>query len=302
VRVRVVEGNAAPVAQIRAPRRAHVGATIELDGGRSYDRENETIAYRWRQVAGPRVLEAGLAGRHDPSKAVFTPHEPGAYVFELVVSDGEHESEPARAAVLVQKGNRAPKVESVDRIACAPGESFTLLARGEDPEGAPLRYAWRQVDGPTLLEEDAPQREVELTPREAGVYRFEATAHDGQTASAPARCEVTVAAPNDPPMAVTKGLVLAWVGEPVTLDARASTDPEGDELSFAWRVAEKHDTETYRLLEAETAEAFFTPHRKGEYEIILEVRDERAAGEPMRVTVRARDRGGLSPVALGAEE
>ncbi len=302
VQVQVVEGNAPPVAQIRAPRRANVDERIELDGAGSYDRENRTLEYHWRQAAGPRILEVGLTERDDPAVAVFTPREPGAYVFELTVGDGELLSKPVRAAVLVQKPNQAPRVETVDRITCAPGEAFALQARGEDPEGAPLAYTWRQVGGPPLLEKDAPQRELRLVAAEPGVYRFEATAHDGRTASAPARCEVTVAHPNAAPIPVAKGLVQAWVGEPVTLDARASTDAEGDELSYAWRVSEDHPQTTYRLLDARTAEAFFTPLAPGDFVVELRVSDGASESEPLRITVRARDRASLPAVALTPED
>jgi hypothetical protein len=288
LRVLVVEGNMPPKAVIDAPEKAAVGARVVLDGSGSADRESGRLTYRWRQVEGPRVLATGLAEKN-PAKAVFTPGRPGVYTFELVVDDGVQESRPARASVLVERGNTAPRVEVAGNLSAAPGESFVLAARGIDPDEQPLTYRWTQVGGPPLLRGAARQRSLELQAARPGEYRFEVVAHDGRDRSAPARCVVRVARPNRGPVAAVRQRAAAVVEETIELDGRASRDPDEDRLTYRWSVVEGGAGGACRLRNETAAVAQFSARTPGEYEVELVVSDgqDESAPATVRITVGA---------------
>ncbi len=68
-----------------------------------------------------------------------------------------------------------------------------------DPEGAPLGYAWQQVEGPSVTLDANDAAIASFTPSQAGTYRFSLVVNDGQLSSAPAETTVTVAAKQMPP-------------------------------------------------------------------------------------------------------
>ncbi|MBN2494783.1 MAG: hypothetical protein JXR96_09355 [Deltaproteobacteria bacterium] len=79
--------------------RVRPGETVELDG--SLSRGSETLAFFWTQSSGPE--EVALSGA-TTSRPSFTPALEGVYVFELVVSDGQDESDPDFTEVHVTTG------------------------------------------------------------------------------------------------------------------------------------------------------------------------------------------------------
>ena len=76
---------------------ARVGVAVELDGSGSSDPEGAELTYAWSQVSGPEVELTGA----DSVRATFTPDQEGTYTFQLVVSDGELESQPDQVSVEV---------------------------------------------------------------------------------------------------------------------------------------------------------------------------------------------------------
>jgi VCBS repeat-containing protein len=71
-------------------------------------------------------------------------------------------------------------------------------------------------------------------PNFNGTDQFTYKATDGAQDSNQAVVTITVSAVNDPPVALADGPVLGLVGQPVKMDASASTDPEGAALTFRW--------------------------------------------------------------------
>ncbi len=174
---------------------------VQLDGSGSSDADGDNLQYFWRQIDGPEVTLS------NPRAAfpTFLAKKSGCYRFELTVSDGRSVSDPAVVEVIVERQNIAPVALIVPtEIKVKPGREVVIDgATSYDDDNDPLRYRWRQVAGPALnLDEEAAARpRLAFTPVEEGGYELELVVNDGQAASIPCRCHVTVERPNVKPIA-----------------------------------------------------------------------------------------------------
>jgi hypothetical protein len=88
-----VEENTPPIAQANDDILAYPGDTVILDGLASFDEDGNELAYQWTQSDGPDVE---IAGEDTATPTVTIPSdidEDGEVVIDLVVTDGEAESE-----------------------------------------------------------------------------------------------------------------------------------------------------------------------------------------------------------------
>ena len=73
-----------------------------LDGSASRDPLGEELAYKWNIVSKPEKTNFGVALRNpETEQPFFTVHSAGEYVFSLVVTAGDRESEPDYVTVTV---------------------------------------------------------------------------------------------------------------------------------------------------------------------------------------------------------
>jgi hypothetical protein len=178
----VSERGALPVAAIAAPEPATAGEPLLLDGGASAPATTgASLAYAWRQVSGPA---AGLTDADRPI-ATVVPFEPGAYVFELQVTEGLSPSVPARVRLEASPA-ALPLAVALAPSSAKVNEPVVLDGAGSShPEGAPLSHRWTQVAGPWVALSDAAAARPTFSARWAGEYGFELEVDDGPTRSAP---------------------------------------------------------------------------------------------------------------------
>lgn len=85
---------------------AVVGSIIQLDGRESYDPQGLPLTWRWRFVQipiGSELTNASFNPIRPKSRAVsFTPDKIGVYIVELVVNNGEQDSNPITAYISLQ--------------------------------------------------------------------------------------------------------------------------------------------------------------------------------------------------------
>lgn len=147
-------------------------------------------------------------------------------------------ADPAPAPV---PGNRPPSAV----ISAEPLEGPAPLVvrfrgdRSADPDTGDSvgRYTWNFGDGAT--ETLAPN--PEHTYAEPGLYEVLLVTHDERGATGQARRLVTVRpGGNLPPVAaIAPSLRVAAVGQPITFDASASTDPNGPIAGYTWKLGDE---------------------------------------------------------------
>ena len=99
---------------------------------------------------------------------------------------------------------------------------------------------------------------------------------------------LSAACSNAPPVASVSEDVTVFVGYSLRLDGSGSADPDGDELTYVWRLEERPDDSQATLTSQSTANPRFKPDMQGKYVISLEVGDGEMSSPSVRMTLVAK--------------
>ena len=184
--------------------------------------------------------------------------------------------------------NGVPSAEAgADRTA-GLGQTVQLDAgASSDPDGDPLSYTWileSRPPGSAAELQDANMPRASFTADALGIFELKLTVSDGE-AETSGRLEVTVTN-NRAPAARAGADQTVAPGDTAELDGRASSDPDGDTLSFSWRFITTPEDSAATLNDAESRTPRFAADKPGEYQLSLTVSDAIASATDT-VTVRA---------------
>ena len=236
VTVTAAANNEAPTANAGADQTVSEGLTVTLDGSGSSDREGEALSWAWTQTGTPAVTLSAAAAAQ-PTFAAPAVTADTTLTFSLTVTAGGQTSTADTVTVTV-RDNEAPTANAGPDRTAVEGETVTLDGSGSsDPEGGALTYAWSQVGSPRVTLSDAAAAQPTFTApaveNPVGL-NFQLTVTDALgRASAADTVRVTVGN-NTAPTANAGADRTAVEGTTVTLDGRASSDPEGQALTYAW--------------------------------------------------------------------
>ena len=164
-----------------------------------------------------------------------------------------------------------------------------------DPEGDPLTYSWSQVAGPEVsLSDPAGVRPIFLV-EEVGTYVFDLIVNDGESDSEADRVTITGSIFNEAPIARVAGSQSVEVGAVVQLDGSASSDPDGDELTFEWIAPAG-----VALDDSTIAQPQFTATEEDVYTFTLTVDDGVFRSDPVVVVITVTEPG-PGPAAPSAD-
>jgi len=104
--------------------------------------------------------------------------------------------------------------------------------------------------------------------------------------SDPVTVAVTASAANLPPVANAGAEQVVALAQPVTLTGSASTDANGDTLSYQWSLTTRPAGSTVTLTGPNTVSPTFTPDVAGFYVATLTVDDSKGGTHVSRVLIK----------------
>jgi PKD repeat protein len=128
------EENVKPVAVAGASQSANVGTEVTISGASSYDQNvGDTLTYSWKAISVPAGSGINTGVVHATTQGFnFTPSKPGSYVWELIVNDGELDSEPSLTVVTANPPANTAPAPTADGISLAIEDSATSqIAHGD---------------------------------------------------------------------------------------------------------------------------------------------------------------------------
>lgn len=309
--------NAVPVSSAGAAQSVVAGSAVTLDGSASADTDGDPLTFAWTLTSRPTGSAAVLAGATS-AKPTFTPDVAGTYVATLVVSDGKASSAAATVPVTVTPAvaNAAPVARVGAAQSVVAGSMVTLDgSASSDANGDMLTFSWTLTSRPAgsaAALTGATGIKPTFTPDLAGTYVASLVVNDGRVNSVAATATVTVAAAmtaavavataaaNVAPMARVGAAQNTVTGSIVSLDGSASTDANGDPLTFAWTLTSRPTGSVAALAGATSARPTFTADLAGTYVASLLVNDGKVNSTAATVTVTATvaaTAGNAAPVA-----
>jgi hypothetical protein len=121
----------------------------------------------------------------------------------------------------------------------------------------------------------------------AGVYVISLVVNDGKANSDPVTMAVTASALNLPPVANAGPEQVVAVAAVVTMNGSASTDANGDTLTYQWALTTKPTASVATLVGPTTEMPTFTADIAGFYVATLTVNDGKGGSHVSRVLIKA---------------
>jgi hypothetical protein len=277
---------------------ARPGLVVSLDGSRSSDADGDPLTFRWTLESVPPASQATLS---DPAAVnpTFTADLSGSYVARLIVNDGLVDS--ASDTVVISTLNAPPVADAGPDQTVVLGATVTLAgSRSSDADGDPLRFAWTFLSRPpgsTAALSDPTAVDPTFVADQPGAYELQLIVDDGLADSAPDTVEITTE--NSRPLAHAGADQTVALGADVTLDGSASTDVDGDPLTYAWTITYAPPGSTAALDDPAAVRPRFRADLPGTYVAQLVVSDGGLSSVPDTVTVTTQN---SRPVADAGED
>jgi hypothetical protein len=279
---------------------------LTLDGHLSSDLDGQALTYEWTLLSKPTNSQAQQPTYTSSSPyASFTPDIDGDYKIQLRVSDGIVMSAPVtmpftatNAAPIARAGTYPTPVQKNTSVQLDGTTS-------SDANNDPLTYQWTVTapsSNPVTLDYGTPANPAKprFLASEAGTYNVSLTVNDGVASNTSS--PTTVTSVNGPPTAnpgPNQFVNFDRTGTVVVLlDGGASSDPNGDLLSYSWTATKEDGVTAVALTGANTATPSFTAaaadlvpdpadgnRPRAVYKATLRVNDGTILSAPATVTV-----------------
>ena len=283
--------NVAPAAHAGTDQSVLANAVVTLDGSKSTDADNDPLTYAWTLTTKPAASAASLVNPTS-AKPSFTADSAGAYVASLTVNDGMISSAADTVNIAVSVDNAAPVASAGVAQNVVTGSVVNLDgSASSDANGDPLTYVWTLTAKPTgsaaALSSPTSVRPAFMADL-TGSYTASLVVNDGRLSSSnAASVSIMAAAANVTPVANAGVAQSVVTGTVVTLDGSASSDANGDALSYAWTLTARPAGSTAALSSPTSVRPTFAADLDGTYVASLTVNDGKANSAVATVGITA---------------
>lgn len=292
--------NAVPEANAGQIQNVIAGNVVTLDGSKSIDANGDPLTYRWTLTSKPVGSSAALT-LSTTARPNFTADITGDYVATLIVNDGKVDSTSTAVTVTATHANAAPVANAGTTQNVTIGSTVTLDgSASSDANGDPLTYRWTLTSKPTgssaALTAAGTSARPSFLAEMGGAYVATLIVNDGQVDSASTTVTVTATRANAAPVANAGITQNVTVGATVSLDGSASSDANGDALTYRWMLTSKPVGSTAALTLSTSSRPSFMADITGVYVATLIVNDGQIDSSSTTVTVTAT-RANATPIA-----
>ena len=292
--------NVVPTANPGPSQNVLVGTVVNMDGSASKDPDGGTLTFKWTLIGVPTGSAAKLTNPSYPNPK-FTADLAGNYVLSLVVNDGKIDSAVTSVSVSATTANAAPVANAGSNQNVTIGSTVTLDGTASsDANHDSLTYKWTLQSKPSNSSatlSSATSAKPTFKADLAGTYVATLVVSDGKANSDLAVVSVLASAANLAPVAKAGVNQNVVVGTPVTLDGTASTDANGDTLTYKWSLLYKPTSSLATLLFSSTSKPTFTADTAGTYVVSLVVNDGQVDSAAVASTTVIAEPLNVAPVA-----
>ncbi len=269
--------NSAPVANAGTNQNTITGSVVTLDGSLSADADADNITYLWElTLPTGSSSSASLDDATSPTPK-FTADQDGTYIAELTVNDGTVDSAVDSVEIVSATANSAPTANAgidqnvvISTLVTLDGSDST------DANGDPLTYLWSLTSAPagnTAVLANETTEMPSFTPDVEGTYTVQLLVNDATVSSTADTVDIVVAIANSAPVAEAGDKQVVKTAVAVTLDGSASTDANGDLLSYTWAFVSIPMGSVAEFTDSQIVNPMFTTDVDGSYVISLVVSD-----------------------------
>ncbi len=308
VTINVTTQNRPPVAEAGSYQTATEGEVITLDGSGSSDPDDGISGYEWSQLTGPAVSLSDPTALQPNFTAPDVDAGGASLTFELIVTDNGGLKNADRVTINVTYENQPPTAEAGEDQTVAEGTAVTLDGTNSiDMDNGIDTYKWSQLEGPAVTLATPAEAQTTFTAPDVGTEGatliFELEVTDKEELKAADQVTITVTFVNSPPVAEAGENRMVMPGSQVQLDAAGSTDPDEQDLTYAWTQLEGEPQ--LELTGADTATPTFTaPEIEEDQRFLfqLEVADSEEEKSTDTVEITVSQNANKPPVADAGED
>jgi len=147
--VQLATPNSSPMANAGPDQSVAVGQIVTLDGSRSSDADGDSLTFFWSFAAKPPGSTATLSS-DKTSQPTFVVDVPGIYVAQLIVNDGQIDSDPAEVTIsAIQVDTRPPdlRLDPPDGALRNTAVLRLTITYGDDASGVDPGSLRVEIDG-----------------------------------------------------------------------------------------------------------------------------------------------------------
>jgi PKD repeat protein len=218
-----VSGNQKPIANAGTDVAGTVGVDVLFDGSASSDPDGDIASYAWD--FGDGVNGTGATPSHAYAVA-------GTYNVTLMVTDNGELSDSDTVSATIGAAGTPPTADAGGPYTGTVGVRMPVDGSNSvDTDGTIVRYSWDFDDGNS---DNSDRPTSGNTYMASGTYTITLTVTDDNGERGTDTATATIGQGNQSPIADAGPPVVGASGIPVSFDASASSDPDGDVLRYDW--------------------------------------------------------------------